>query len=180
MLFQTTEDERAFKVYKKVYNKIKKAIEINQTSEFTATNLAAIMKQANLEYELVPNDDNISQKLVVAKAGIKFDGIINYTKVVDLFHQEFDATSFKPDIDNSDFFNVYQSVVALYTSGRANVDTFFDYNSLFELTPECHKLNWYTPEPLTLDWILEQISESMKALELPENRIKEIDKKFTD
>lgn len=180
MLFQTTEDERKFKTYKKVYNKIKKAIEINQTSEFTATNLAAIMKQANLEYELVPTNDNISQKLVVAKAGIEFDGIVDFVKVMDLFHQEFDTTMFKPDVDNSDFFNVYQSVGALYTSGRANVDTFFDYNSLFELTPECHKLNWYTPEPLTLDWILDQISESMKALELPENRIKEIDKKFTE
>lgn len=187
MFFKTTEDEKKFKQYKKIYNKIKKAIEITQTSEFTEENLNNIMDKANLAYRFIENQhdekaDNptiVAERLVIDNSSLSFDSILRYDKVIDIYHNVFVKMRDDDNFATDDLLKTYQKVLSLYTHGEVQTDSLFDYNKLFVLrTPNSHELAKVIPQPLTMDWVLTQIEESMSALQLNHRQEKEIANKY--
>lgn len=187
MFFKSTEDEKKFRQYKKIYNKIKKAIEINQTSELTESNFTSIMNQANIEYHFEENQHSekankpnvVAKHLIIDDSDLEFDSILRYDRVIDIYHNVFVETRNDDDFDTDELLKVYQKVLSLYSQGEVQTDSLFDYNKLFVLnTPESNELAQVVPQPLTIDWVLTQIEESMAALKLNRRQIHEIEESY--
>lgn len=187
MFFKSTEDEKKFRQYKKIYNKIKKAIEINQTSELTESNFTSIMNQANIEYHFEENQHSekankpnvVAEHLIIDDSDLEFDSILRYDRVIDIYHNVFVETRNDDDFDTDELLKVYQKVLSLYSQGEVQTDSLFDYNKLFVLnTPESNELAQVAPQPLTIDWVLTQIEESMAALKLNRRQIHEIEERY--
>lgn len=187
MFFKSTEDEKKFRQYKKIYNKIKKAIEINQTSELTESNFTSIMNQANIEYHFAENQHSekankpnvVAEHLIIDDSDLEFDSILRYGRVIDIYHNVFVETRNNDDFDTDELLKVYQKVLSLYSQGEVQTDSLFDYNKLFVLnTPESNELAQVVPQPLTMDWVLTQIEESMAALKLNRRQIHEIEERY--
>lgn len=187
MFFKSTEDEKKFRQYKKIYNKIKKAIEINQTSELTESNFTSIMNQANIEYHFEENQHSekankpnvVAEHLIIDDSDLEFDSILRYDRVIDIYHNVFVETRNDDDFDTDELLKVYQKVLSLYSQGEVQTDSLFDYNKLFVLnTPESNELAQVVPQPLTIDWVLTQIEESMAALKLNRRQIHEIEERY--
>lgn len=187
MFFKSTEDEKKFRQYKKIYNKIKKAIEINQTSELTESNFTSIMNQANIDYHFAENQHSekadkpnvVAEHLIIDGSDLEFDSILRYDRVIDIYHNVFVETRNDDDFDTDKLLKVYQKVLSLYSQGEVQTDSLFDYNKLFVLnTPESNELAQVVPQPLTMDWVLTQIEESMAALKLNRRQIHEIEERY--
>lgn len=187
MLFKTTEDEKKFKHYKRIYNKIKKAIEITQTSELTEDNLASIMDKANLSYHFEENQHNekadtqtvVAEYLVIDDSSLIFDSILRYDRVIDIYHNFFVENRNDDNFDIDTLLKNYQKLLNLYPLGEVQTDSLFDYNKLFLLgTAKSNELAPTTPQPLNMDWVLAQIEESMSALQLTNRQNKEIATKY--
>lgn len=187
MFFKSTEDEKKFRQYKKIYNKIKKAIEINQTSELTESNFTSIMNQANIDYHFAENQHSekadkpnvVAEHLIIDDSDLEFDSILRYDRVIDIYHNVFVETRNNDDFDTDELLKVYQKVLSLYSQGEVQTDSLFDYNKLFVLnTPESNELAQVVPQPLTMDWVLTQIEESMAALKLNRRQIHEIEERY--
>lgn len=187
MFFKSTEDEKKFRQYKKIYNKIKKAIEINQTSELTESNFTSIMNQANIEYHFAENQYSekadkpnvVAEHLIIDDSDLEFDSILRYDRVIDIYHNVFVETRNNDDFDTDELLKVYQKVLSLYSQGEVQTDSLFDYNKLFVLnTPESNELAQVVPQPLIMDWVLTQIEESMAALKLNRRQIHEIEERY--
>lgn len=187
MFFKSTEDEKKFRQYKKIYNKIKKAIEINQTSELTESNFTSIMNQANIDYHFAENQHSekadkpnvVAEHLIIDDSDLEFDSILRYDRVIDIYHNVFVETRNNDDFDTDELLKVYQKVLSLYSQGEVQTDSLFDYNKLFVLnTPESNELAQVVPQPLIMDWVLTQIEESMAALKLNRRQIHEIEERY--